>query len=288
MASGKPLIVDDFSNDPRVAPVAREHMPLGPAILVPLGPAGNVRGVLTAGRHQGALPLLPPAVEMMITFAAQAGIGLELAEHRRDFQRIALFEDRDRIARDLHDLVIQRLFATGMSLQGATALVRDAEGARRLQQAVDALDETIRDIRSTIFSLQSRGDADLPGMRSRILAVVEEMTASLGFAPSLRMAGPLDTMVPDHVADQALAALREALANVAKHAQASRADVALEAGAELVLVVRDNGVGLKQTGRRSGLANLAERAGELGGTLRTVTAEGGGTELEWRVPLSNQ
>ena len=88
MASGKPLIVDDFSNDPRVAAVAREHMPLGPAILVPLGPAGNVRGVLTAGRHQGALPLLPPAVEMMITFAAQAGIGLELAEHRRDSQRI--------------------------------------------------------------------------------------------------------------------------------------------------------------------------------------------------------
>ena len=288
MASGKPLIVDDFSNDPRVAAVAREHMPLGPAILVPLGPAGNVRGVLTAGRHQGALPLLPPAVEMMITFAAQAGIGLELAEHRRDSQRILLFEERDRIARDLHDLVIQRLFATGMSLQGATALVRDAEGARRLQQAVDALDETIRDIRSTIFSLQSRGDADLPGMRSRILAVVEEMTASLGFAPSLRMAGPLDTMVPDDVADQALAALREALANVAKHAQASRAVVAVESGSDLVLVVRDNGVGMKKTTRHSGLANLAERAGELGGTLRTVTAEGGGTELEWRVPLSNQ
>ena len=288
MASGKPLIVDDFSNDPRVAPVAREHMPLGPAILVPLGPAGNVRGVLTAGRHQGALPLLPPAVEMMITFAAQAGIGLELAEHRRDSQRILLFEERDRIARDLHDLVIQRLFATGMSLQGATALVRDAEGARRLQQAVDALDETIRDIRSTIFSLQSRGDADSPGLRSRILAVVEEMTDSLGFAPALRMAGPLDTMVPDDVADQALAALREALANVAKHAQASRAVVAVESGSDLVLVVRDNGVGMKKTTRHSGLANLAERAAELGGTLRTGTAEGGGTELEWRVPLSDQ
>jgi len=95
-------------------------------------------------------------------------------------------------------------------------------------------------------------------------------------------------MVPDDVADQALAALREALANVAKHAQASRAVVAVESGSDLVLVVRDNGVGMKKTTRHSGLANLAERAGELGGTLRTVTAEGGGTELEWRVPLSNQ
>jgi two-component system, NarL family, sensor histidine kinase DevS len=288
MAGGKPLAIADFSGDPRVAPVAREQLPLGPAVLVPLGPAGDVRGVLTAGRHPGALPLAPPAVEMLVTFAAQAGIGLELAEHRKDSQRLALFEDRDRIARDLHDLVIQRLFATGMSLQGATALMSDAEAVHRVEQAVDALDETIRDIRSAIFALQSRGETERPGVRSRILGVVEEMTDPLGFAPGLRMAGPIDTMVPDHLASQMLAALREGLANVAKHAQASRADVTVEAGTDLVLVVRDNGVGLTGTGRRSGLANLEERASELGGTLRTVTAEGGGTELEWRVPLRGQ
>jgi len=285
MASGKPLAVESFSDDERVAPVAREHMPLGPAVLVPLGPAGNVRGVLTAGRHQGALPLSPPAVEMVITFAAQAGIGLELAEHRRVVQRLVLFEDRDRIARDLHDLVIQRLFATGMSLQGATALMRDPESARRVQQAVDSLDETIRDIRSAIFSLQSRGEDEPLGVRGRILAVVEQMTASLGFTPALRMAGAIDTQVPDEIAEQMLPALREALANVAKHANASRADVAVEAGPDLVLTVRDNGVGLRDTGRRSGLTNLAERAGELGGTLRTGAGPNGGTELEWRVPL---
>jgi len=285
MASGKPLAVESFSDDERVAPVAREHMPLGPAVLVPLGPAGNVRGVLTAGRHQGALPLSPPAVEMVITFAAQAGIGLELAEHRRDVQRLVLFEDRDRIARDLHDLVIQRLFATGMSLQGATPLMRDPESARRVQQAVDSLDETIRDIRSAIFSLQSRGEDEPLGVRGRILAVVEQMTASLGFTPALRMAGAIDTQVPDEIAEQMLPALREALANVAKHANASRADVAVEAGPDLVLTVRDNGVGLRDTGRRSGLTNLAERAGELGGTLRTGAGPNGGTELEWRVPL---
>jgi two-component system, NarL family, sensor histidine kinase DevS len=286
MATGKPLAVANFTEDPRVAAVAREHMPLGPAVLVPLGPAGDVRGVLTAGRRTGALPLPAPAVEMVITFAAQAGIGLELAEHRRDAQRLALSEDRDRIARDLHDLVIQRLFATGMSLQGATALMPGSEAVHRVEQAVDALDETIKDIRTAIFSLSSRGADEPLGVRARILAVVEEMTAPLGFAPALRMAGPIDTQVPGHVADQLLAALREALANVAKHAQATRASVTVEAGPDLVLTVRDNGTGLTGATRRSGLANLADRAAELGGTLRAVAAEGGGTDLEWRAPLA--
>jgi len=288
MASGKPLAIDDFSEDTRVAQVAREHMPLGPAVLVPLGPSGDVRGVLTAGRHQGALPLPPAAVEMLITFAAQAGIGLELAEHRREAQRLALFEDRDRIARDLHDLVIQRLFATGMSLQGATALIGDADVSHRVENAVDALDETIREIRSAIFELQSHDQAELLPVRARILGIAEEMTDSLGYPPGLRMAGQLDTRVPGPIAEQLLAALREALANAAKHAQASRVDVTVEAGHDLLLTVRDNGVGLGRSTRRSGLANLAERAAELGGTMRVASAEAGGTELEWRVPLPDR
>jgi two-component system, NarL family, sensor histidine kinase DevS len=288
MSSGKPLAVEDFSSDTRVARIAREHMPLGPAVLVPLGPPGDVRGVLTAGRHQGAMPLSADAVEMLITFSAQAGIGLELAEHRSDAQRLALFEVRDRIARDLHDQVIQRLFATGMSLQGTMALIQDPEVAHRVENAIDALDETIRDIRSAIFSLQSREEAQPVRLRTRILGVVEEMTDSLGFAPALRLAGPLDSRVPGPIAGQLLAALREALANVAKHAQASRVDVAVEAGPELALTVRDNGVGLGETSRRSGLANLTERAAEAGGAMRVAAATGGGTELEWRVPLPAQ
>jgi signal transduction histidine kinase len=285
MSSGRPLAVEDFSTDDRVAAAAREHMPLGPAVLVPLGPPGDVRGVLTAGRARGALPLSPPAVDMVITFAAQAGIGLELAEHRRDVQRLELLEDRDRIARDLHDLVIQRLFATGMSLQGAIALIRDPEGEQRIHQAVDALDETIRDIRSAIFALQSRADAEPAGLRARILALIDETAESLGFVPGLRMAGPLDAEVPPAVADQLLAALREALANTAKHAQATRADVVVEAGTDLLLAVRDNGVGLGRPTRRSGLANLADRASGLGGSLRMGVPAGGGTELVWQVPL---
>jgi signal transduction histidine kinase len=285
MGSGKPLTVDDFSSDERVAPAARQQLGLGPAVVVPLGSAGNVRGVLTAGRHRGSLPLSPPAVEMLITFAAQAGIGLELAEHRRDAQRLALFEDRDRIARDLHDLVIQRLFATGMSLQGSAGLIVDPEAASRVRQAVDALDETIRDIRSAIFTLQSRPQAGPAGTRTRILSVVGEMTESLGFAPSVRMEERLDTLVPDDMAEQLLAVLREALSNAARHAHASRVSVAVRADSDLTLTVRDDGTGMEASSRRSGLGNLADRAGELGGTMRVGRAEGGGTELEWRVPL---
>ena len=155
-----------------------------------------------------------------------------------------------------------------------------------MEKAVDALDETIRDIRSTIFSLQSRDEAEHPAVRGRILEVVEEMTDSLGYPPGVRMAGQLDTQVPERIAEQLLAALREALANAAKHAKASRVDITVEAGTDLLLTVRDNGVGLGRSTRRSGLANLAERAAELGGTMRATSAEGGGTKLEWRVPLS--
>ena len=290
MATGKPLVVDDFSHDERVAQVAKEQLGLGPAVVIPLGSAGNVRGVLTAGRRPGSLPLAPDAVEMVATFAAQAGIGLELAEHRRDAQQLALFADRDRIARDLHDLVIQRLFATGMSLEGASALIKDPEVGNRVRNAVDALDETIREIRTAIFSLQSHTQPEAPGTRAQILRVVEEMTALLGFAPSLRMDGRLDVAGAGGAVEHLLAVLREALSNVARHANATRADVAIvltdaDHGRELELTVRDDGDGIKPTSRRSGLANMADRAAALGGTLTAEPADGGGTVLEWRVPL---
>jgi signal transduction histidine kinase len=282
--SGKPLSVDDFSGDERVALAAREHLHLGPAVVFPLGAPGNVRGILTAGRRPGSMPMAPAAVEMLISFAAQAGVGLELAAHRRDAERFAVFEDRDRIARDLHDLVIQRLYATGMSLEGVSARLGQSDNGRRVSSAVDALDETIKEIRSAIFSLHARPGADDSGLRAQILTVVDEATGALGFAPALRMSGVLDD-VPGEAGEHLLGALREALSNAARHAEASKVDVTVEAGPDLILVVRDNGTGLKQTGRRSGLANLSERAEMLGGTMNAGPAEGGGTTLEWRVPL---
>jgi signal transduction histidine kinase len=285
MADGEMVTVGDFAGDPRVSPVAREHMPLGPAVVLPLGVPGNVRGVLTVGRYPGALPLPPLAIDMVSTFAAQAGVALELAEHRHDAARLAVLQDRDRIGRDLHDLVIQRLYATGMSLQGAMPLVARAEVADRISAAVDALDETIREIRSAIFSLHADPVVTRQGLRAAILAVAGEMTAPLGFAPSLRLVGELDVEVPAPVADHLLGALREALANVARHAGATRADVAVERGPGLTLRVRDNGTGIGGTTRRSGLANLRNRAAELGGTLVVGPAPGGGTELVWSVPV---
>jgi signal transduction histidine kinase len=286
LTSGEAVALEDFGHDERVAGAAREHMPLGPAIILPLGAPGDVRGVFTVGRDTGAMPLAPEAVEMVQTFAAQAGIALELAEHREDAERLAIFTDRDRIARDLHDLVIQRLYATGMSLQGAMPLLTRPEAATRVSSAVDALDETIREIRSAIFSLQSRGDAKHHGLRARVLEVVDEMTAALGFAPSLRLVGPLDEGVPADAGEQMLSALREALSNAARHAAAVRVDVTVAVGDQLVLRVRDDGSGMGQVTRRSGLANLAERAADLGGELMIGPAQGGGTQLDWRVPVS--
>ena len=288
LTSGEAVVLEDFRNDGRVNPIAREHMPLGWAILLPLGAPGNVRGVLTVGRDPGSLPFPPQAVEMVTTFAAQAGIALELAEHRHDSARLAVLQDRERIARDLHDLVIQRLYATGMSLQGALPLITRPDVADRVSSAVDALDETIREIRSAIFSLQSPSDPKRVGLRAKILDVVEEMTAPLGFAPSLRLVGPLDEEVPGEVGEHLLSALREALSNAARHAGASSVDVTVDCGTDLVLLVRDDGTGLGGSTRRSGLANLAARARGLGGRLRVGRAEGGGTDLEWRVALHRE
>jgi len=286
LATGEPVTVEEFSRDERVARVARERMTLGPAVIFPLGGPGNVRGVLTVGRRPGSMPLTSAAVEMIGSFAAQAGVALELADARRDAEQITVLQDRERIARDLHDLVIQRLYATGMSLQGAMPLISRPEAADRVSRAVDALDDTIGDIRSAIFALQARHDVKHASLRERILEVLDEMTGLLGFAPSLSLTGDLGENVPEEIAGHMLGALRESLSNAARHAGASRVDVTVDGEADLVLVVRDDGVGLRDITRRSGLANLADRADQLGGTLKVGSADGGGTELLWQVPLS--
>jgi signal transduction histidine kinase len=284
LGTGKPLVVDDFSADERVAPAARESLGLGPAVVVPLGATGNVRGILTAGRSRGSMPMAAAAVEMLTSFAAQAGVGLELAAHRADAQRLAVFEDRDRIARDLHDLVIQRLYATGMSLEGVSARLGDSDNGRRIGSAVDALDQTIKEIRSAIFALHARPGDGRDRVRTTILDVTAEAAAALGFAPALRISGHLD-QVPADAAEHLAGALREALSNAARHAKAAKVEVTVDAGADLVLLVKDDGVGIGDTTRRSGLANLANRAAQLGGTMHTRPGPDGGTELEWRVPL---
>ena len=293
LASGEPVTSADFAADERAAVAARGAMSqIGPAIVFPLGAPGNVRGVLTVGRLHGAAPFPPAQVDVVASFAAQAGVALELAASQAEAKRLSLYEDRDRIAHDLHDLVIQRLYATGMSLEGTMPMITRPEVASRITNAVDAMDMTIKDIRATIFALQARDTADRSDLRGDIVRLVEETTPPLGFAPSLRLGAGLGGDIPPEVAEQALAALREALSNAARHAAATRVDVTVDLGADRMLTVQvtDNGTGIPANGRRSGLRNLARRADKLGGELLLGPADPGasppGTRLEWRVPLS--
>jgi len=247
--------------------------------------------VLTIGRLHGAAPFPPAQVDVVASFAAQAGVALELAASQAEAKRLSLYEDRDRIARDLHDLVIQRLYATGMSLEGTMPMITRPEVASRITNAVDAMDMTIKDIRATIFQLQARDNADRWDLRSDIVRLVEEMTALLGFAPSLRLGAGLGGDIGPEVGEQALAALREALSNAARHAAATRVDVTVDLCADRILTVQvtDDGAGIPADGRRSGLRNLASRADKLGGELLLGPADPDasqpGTRLEWRVPL---
>src|SRR5215472_6194462 len=232
LASGQMLTVDDFATDERAAEVTRGPMGhLGPAMLFPLGAPGNVRGILTMGRRGGGPRFSPRSADMVTAIAGQAAIALELAARRSDAEQLSVLEDRDRIARDLHDLVIQRLYATGMSLQATLPLATRHEVADRIRDAVDAMDDTIKDIRGTIFALQTRGQA-ARNPRAEILALVDEMTRMLGFAPTLRLGGgfggELGAAVTDDACDQLLAVLREALSNVARHARATQASVTVD------------------------------------------------------------
>jgi signal transduction histidine kinase len=290
LATGKPVTSADFADDERASQAARRAMnQIGPAVLFPLGAPGNVRGVLTVGRRHGAAPFPQAQADVVASFAAQAGVALELAASRAEAERLSLYEDRDRIARDLHDLVIQRLYATGMSLEGTMPMITRPEVASRITHAVDAMDETIKDIRATIFGLQARDSASGPDLRGDIVALVEEMADMLGFAPSLRLGAGLNARVSPEVAEQVLAALREALSNAARHADASQVDVTVDVDPDGMLAVQvtDNGTGIPAEGRRSGLRNLATRAEKLGGELRLEPADPGaptpGTKLEWRV-----
>ena len=293
LAGGEPAVTEDLAADARVSQVARDAMSqIGHAIVFPLGVPGNVRGVLTVGRLHGAAAFAPAYAEVVSGFATQAGVALELAARRADAERLSLFEDRDRIARDLHDLVIQRLYATGMSLEGAMPMITRPELKTRVSNAVDAMDDTIKDIRATIFALQARDHADAqPDIRASIVGVVDEMTPMLSFAPSLRLGPGLPEQVTGEIGEHVLAALREALSNAARHAQASRVDIIVEVAEDGMLTVQvtDDGVGIPDGGRRSGLRNLADRASELGGELHLGPADEGadrpGTRLDWRVPI---
>ncbi|ASU83804.1 histidine kinase [Nocardiopsis gilva YIM 90087] len=286
-ARGEPRLADVTAHASRDAEFLR-GLGLGPVLLVPFGPPERVRGVLVVGSRPGRSPFPESVQDMLFTFADHAAVALELAETRHTAERLSVLEDRDRIARDLHDIVIQRLFATAMSLMGAVNRISDRESTERVQRAVDDLDDTIRQIRSTIFELQHTNENDEENwLRAQILDVVNNSAGTLGFSPRLLLEGPIDSAVEPSIADQLLAVLQEALSNVARHARASHVGVDIRVRDEAVAVrVEDNGAGIPKQVRRSGLRNVRTRADQLGGEFETRPRDGGGTVFHWRVPLA--
>jgi len=284
--SGEPVITYDLPADDRGL-VSLEPDRWEGGLYVPLGAHGTSSGVLGVLRKPDHGIFTPDVTATLQAFADQAAVAMELAERRRDAERLAVFADRDRIARDLHDVVIQRLFAIGMQLQGACRFIDHAETNVRMRHAIDDLDATIREIRGTIYALHST-PADEPGgsLRARVLHLIDSATEQFGFPPTVRFTGSIDHGVPPAAAEQLLAVLRESLSNVARHANASRVYVRMDVGDSLVLNVRDDGVGLPGGGRGSGLGNMQRRAVDLGGSFSAASPLGGGTELVWTIPLA--
>ncbi len=293
LKSGRPILISDADEDPTFSVHLSQVVAVGPVMVLPLGSSQGVRGALVIGRVRERHPFSEADLEMATTFANHAAIALELADARADQQRIVLLEDRDRIARDLHDHVTQRLFAIGLTVQSVANELGTDERAARLTRVVSDIDETIRQTRTSIFQLRGPLGPETGTVRTRLLIVAAEVSGILGFEPLVRFSGPIDAVVPEPVVEDLVAVVREALTNAARHAHASRVDVEVAATtAELRLTVSDDGVGLGDNQRRSGLANLRQRAELHGGLLtldqsqweRTESASEG-TQLTWTIPL---
>ena len=243
------------------------------------------------GAKTGALVILgakqvvaePGADEVLASLASQAILAFELANVRSERDRLLISADRERIARDLHDLVIQRLFGAGLRLQGALSLIDNETASTRVSSTIEDLDTTIKEIREAIFALERAPGA---GLRTRVLEAVADVTEALGFRPAVSFHGTGERDVALQVQLEAATVLREALSNTARHAHANRVEVHITVGEELGVVVVDNGVGIAAPRRLSGIANARTRAERLGGTLELSAPSGGGTRFEWRVPIA--
>ena len=284
-ATGRGVLVTGAPTSHQDGSYSPHEPPAGPAMLLPLTGAEGVRGVLAAGRRPGRRAFTDGDLEMAETFATHASLALELAGARRDQQRMLLLEDRTRIARDLHDHVIQLLFAAGMTVQGVSSGMTDRPRAALLEKVVDNLDDAVKQIRTSIFQLRAH-DARGASLRSAVLEVLADVAPALGFEPQVRFEGPVDAVSDAELAEDVIAVAREALTNTAKHARAESVTVRIQATpSRLEVTVSDDGVGLTGT-RRSGLHNLRDRAVRRGGELRIDEPPSPpGTTLVWAVPL---
>lgn len=278
-----------LSKEPQEGGGSAARVELGAGFLLPLGGREHARGVLQVANLPGGEEFSDAVMTMISGFADQAALALEIAEHRREAEHLLVLTDRDRIARDLHDLAIQRLFASGLTLNSVLGRMADRpEVAERVQRVVNDLDDTIKTVRTTIYALRERDRSDeRSGLRAMLLSETDKAADTLGFSPALRMSGLLDTGVPAGHAENLLAVLRETLSNTARHAHASAVEITAETdGTRLRLRVSDNGRGIDPAvTRRSGLDNLRQRATDLGGSLTLAPNEPTGTVVEWTAPL---
>ncbi|HEX8864895.1 MAG TPA: ATP-binding protein, partial [Lentzea sp.] len=260
-----------------------ENAELGACVVVPMRAGTAVIGMLVTVREKGAMPFGHDLMPLLASLADQAVVALEFAQNQQARRLVDVLEDRDRIARDLHDHVIQRLFATGMSLQGALTWVNHPEAKRRVQKAVNQLDQTVLEIRTSIFDLQTADDDT--GLRRRLLDIVAELTEGEAITPAVRMSGTIDNLVPDHLGEHAEAVVRELVSNALRHARATELTLTVEAGDTFIISMVDNGVGMPPQVARSGLRNVEQRAAGYGGSCSTADEPGGGTRVTWQVPL---
>lgn len=299
--TGRRIRLDDAKVHPGLPPsMLTDVMDAGPILVTPLRDGDRTRGVLAIARRAGRLPFEPEDLELAGSFANQAALALELAEARAERERATILNERDRIAADLHDHIIQRLFGAGLALHGVAARLGGDPMQDRVVRVVDDLDDTIAQIRTSIFAMRALGPDTPDGLRSRVVTVVTEAGATLGHQPALRFSGPIDALtageLPADLVDDLVAVLRESLSNVARHARARRIEVDLSigepadpgpaAGPWLTLLVSDDGIGIAPTGRRSGLANLERRAHRHGGTMSLEDGHPRGTRVRWSVPVT--
>jgi signal transduction histidine kinase len=287
IVDAKPLRLPDLNEHPDSYGFPPNHPPMRSFLGVPIRLRDEVFGNLYLTDKKSAEVFSDVDEELVVGLAAAAGVAIENARLHTKLRDVGLIEDRERIARDLHDTVVQRLFATGMSLEASLRLVRSdpSSAISRIELAVNDLDLTVKHIRTAIFGLeQTRRDEGQ--LRDQIMALVREATGPLGFEPRLLMDGPIDTGVSARIAQELVATLREALSNVARHARSSRVEVEVLVGPHVTLRVLDDGVGppTADTPRGKGLANMATRAEQLGGTLELAAGPSGGTVLQWQVP----
>jgi signal transduction histidine kinase len=281
-----PIRLDDLSQHPASAGFPPNHPPMRTFLGVPVLVRGEVFGRLYLTEKEGGGSFTDEDEQLVVALAAAAAVAVENARLHARVADMMLLEERDRIARDLHDNVIQGLFATGLSLQGAARLAEIPEVRSRIEAAVDELDRTIRRIRTTIFELHPPPMSGR-SLRRELSELCAEGSRVLGFSPDLRVDGPVDTLTDDRVVEHAEAVLRELLANVARHAKASSVLIEVAAGeGALTVRVTDDGEGIGDVGAGGrGVANLRARAASLGGTFRLAPGEQGGSVATWQVPL---